>query len=163
MQLEEVSHSKEESEKPSYIEFEDVKINVKNLNAFWDKKQEEPCLKAISFALESGELLTVVGPVGSGKSSLLLATLKEIHVLSDHWLVQGKISYASQEPWLFNSSVRENILFGKPFEPKKYREVMAVTTLDRDMKILHYGDMTLVGERGINLSGGQRARVSLAR
>lgn len=77
--------------------------------------------------------------------------------------VIGNISYASQEPWLFVSSVKNNILFGMDFEKDKYNKVVNVCALQRDFKQLSYGDRTLVGERGASLSGGQRARINLAR
>jgi ATP-binding cassette subfamily C (CFTR/MRP) protein 4 len=77
--------------------------------------------------------------------------------------VGGVLGYASQEPWVFNGTVRENILFGRPFDPVGYRKVILACSLGRDMQILPNGDMTLVGERGASLSGGQKARVNLAR
>ena len=74
-----------------------------------------------------------------------------------------KISYASQTPWIVNSTVQENITFGQPLDEKRYKEVIAATCLDMDLKTLPAGDQTEIGERGINLSGGQRQRVSVAR
>lgn len=75
----------------------------------------------------------------------------------------NKISYASQEPWLFTSNVRKNILFGMPYIKERYKEVVKVCALERDFEELAFGDKTQVGERGAALSGGQRARVALAR
>ena len=74
-----------------------------------------------------------------------------------------KISYASQSPWILNSTVKENIIFGQPLDEKRYKEVCAAACLDLDLKNLPGGDQTEIGERGINLSGGQRQRVSVAR
>ncbi|XP_074600383.1 ATP-binding cassette sub-family C member 4-like [Brevipalpus obovatus] len=133
------------------------------MSSYWDADCKESCLENISLDLLPGQLLTVVGSVGSGKTSLLLSFLREIHTKSDQMLINGKLSYASQEPWILNTSIRENILFGKPYEEDRYKKVLSATTLDRDIKILHYGDLTLAGERGVALSGGQRARLALAR
>lgn len=77
--------------------------------------------------------------------------------------VRGRLSYAAQEPWLFAGNIRQNITFGQPFDPTRYREVIKVCALERDLAQLPYSDRTVVGERGVSLSGGQRARVSLAR
>lgn len=72
--------------------------------------------------------------------------------------INGKIAYACQEPWLFAGSVRQNILFGRKFDQIRYDRVIKVCQLKRDFNLLPYGDKTIVGERGISLSGGQRAR-----
>lgn len=72
--------------------------------------------------------------------------------------INGKIAYASQEPWLFAGSVRQNILFGRKMDQFRYDRVVKVCQLKRDFALLPYGDKTIVGERGISLSGGQRAR-----
>ncbi|XP_018360600.1 PREDICTED: probable multidrug resistance-associated protein lethal(2)03659, partial [Trachymyrmex cornetzi] len=77
--------------------------------------------------------------------------------------INGKIAYASQEPWLFAGSVRQNILFGRNMEQVRYNHVIEVCQLKRDFSLLPYGDKTIIGERGISLSGGQRARINLAR
>lgn len=75
----------------------------------------------------------------------------------------GTISYASQEPWMFTGSVRQNILFGEPFVRERYSQVVKVCALKHDFQLLPYADKTIVGERGVSLSGGQRARANLAR
>ncbi|XP_074597590.1 ATP-binding cassette sub-family C member 4-like [Brevipalpus obovatus] len=138
-------------------------VEIKNLTSYWESDCKQSCLHNISFKLSPGELLTVVGPVGSGKTSLLLSLMGEIHVTADRHSINGFLSYAAQDPWILNTSIRENILFGKPYDEERYRKVLSVTTLDRDVKIWPDGDNTLAGERGVGLSGGQRARVSLAR
>ncbi|XP_074600378.1 ATP-binding cassette sub-family C member 4-like [Brevipalpus obovatus] len=159
--LEEVEHESKQS--CTLNKEEEKKIEIKNMSSYWDADCKESCLENISLDLLPGQLLTVVGSVGSGKTSLLLSFLREIHTKSDQMLINGKLSYASQEPWILNTSIRENILFGKPYEEDRYKKVLSATTLDRDIKILHYGDLTLAGERGVALSGGQRARLALAR
>ena len=75
----------------------------------------------------------------------------------------GKIAYSSQEAWSFNASVRENILFGSDYDEQNFRDVVRVSALERDLKLFAFGDKTLVGEKGVSLSGGQKARISLAR
>lgn len=100
----------------------------------------------------------VVGPVGCGKSSLLNAIIDELQLTSGTCDIQGEITYAGQEAYLFTGTVRENVLFGMEFDKQRYHEVFQVCCLQDDMDQLPNGDMTLVGERGHLLSGGQKAR-----
>jgi ATP-binding cassette subfamily C (CFTR/MRP) protein 4 len=97
------------------------------------------------------------------QTSLLYAILKELSLSSGSILVGGSVSYASQEPWLFTASVRQNILFGQPMDRNRYRQVVRVCALEQDFQQLPHGDRTIVGERGATISGGQRARINLAR
>ncbi|CAH1104174.1 unnamed protein product [Psylliodes chrysocephalus] len=121
------------------------------------------CLEDINLEFQPGQLIAVVGPVGAGKSCLLHLIMGELPLFSGRLNVRGVVSYASQEAWLFVGSVRQNILFGRHFEYHRYREIIKVCALTRDFSILPFGDRTIVGERGVSLSGGQRARVNLAR
>jgi ATP-binding cassette subfamily C (CFTR/MRP) protein 4 len=105
-------------------------------------------------------LMDVILPV---QTSLLQAILRELPLIEGTIQVGGTISYASQEPWMFAGSVRQNILFGQPFVRERYTHVVHVCALKRDFTLLPYGDKTIVGERGVSLSGGQRARANLAR
>lgn len=105
----------------------------------------------------------VVGQVGSGKSSLLQLLLKELPLNAGTVEVTGKVSYASQEPWLFVSTAKGNILFGEEFDKTRYKNVVKVCALEKDFDQLPNGDKTLITEKGISLSGGQRARINLAR
>lgn len=77
--------------------------------------------------------------------------------------IQGKIAYASQEPWIFSANVKQNILFGQEMNQQRYDKVIKVCQLERDFTLFPFGDKTLIGEKGVNLSGGQRARINLAR
>uniref|UniRef100_A0A158PA92 ABC-type glutathione-S-conjugate transporter n=1 Tax=Angiostrongylus cantonensis TaxID=6313 RepID=A0A158PA92_ANGCA len=120
-------------------------------------------LKDIDLNVVSGSLIAVVGKVGAGKSSLLSALLGEMEKLRGKITIHGKLAYISQLPWIQNMTVRDNILFGKPFDRRKYNEVLSACALKPDLKILPYGDKTEIGEKGVNLSGGQKARLSLAR
>ncbi|EDV54484.1 probable multidrug resistance-associated protein lethal(2)03659 [Drosophila erecta] len=137
-------------------------VELQSFQARWNHDHVEPVLENISISLSPPQLVAVIGPVGAGKSSLIQAILGELPGESGSMKVQGKISYASQEPWLFNASVRDNILFGLPMDKHRYRNVVRKCALERDFELLH-GDRTYVGERGASLSGGQRARISLAR
>jgi ATP-binding cassette subfamily C (CFTR/MRP) protein 4 len=97
------------------------------------------------------------------KGSLLQCILRELPLTSGTLTVRGKVAYTSQDPWIFGGSVRDNILFGNDYDPDKYDRVLRACALERDLSLLPYGDSTLVGDRGTSLSGGQKARVNLAR
>ncbi|XP_064381893.1 ATP-binding cassette sub-family C member 4-like isoform X2 [Halichondria panicea] len=141
-------------------------ITVRNLTAAWDSNDAKDVLKNISFDIDNSQsqsLLSIVGPVGAGKSTLLQCLLGELIPKERSINIRGTISYAAQEPWLFSETLRENILFGKPYNAEWYNTVVKACALSKDIQQLAQGDLTLVGERGVTLSGGQKARVSLAR
>ncbi|XP_070656492.1 ATP-binding cassette sub-family C member 4-like [Bos indicus] len=138
-------------------------VNVQDFTAFWDKELRTPTLQGLSFTVRPGELLAVVGPVGAGKSSLLSAVLGELPPSQGQVSVHGRIVYVSQQPWVFSGTVRSNILFGKKYEEERYEKVIKACALEEDLQFLENGDLTVVGDRGTTLSGGQKARVSLAR
>ncbi|XP_034663833.1 probable multidrug resistance-associated protein lethal(2)03659 [Drosophila subobscura] len=138
-------------------------INISNLKAKWDKQSNENTLDNITLKFKPRQLVAVIGPVGSGKSSLIQAVLGELNPDAGSVKVNGTLSYASQEPWLFTGTVRQNILFGLPMDKHRYRTVVKKCALERDFELLPYADKTIVGERGASLSGGQKARISLAR
>mmetsp|Transcript_6290 Transcript_6290/g.9671 ORF Transcript_6290/g.9671 Transcript_6290/m.9671 type:complete len:1368 (-) Transcript_6290:757-4860(-) len=120
-------------------------------------------LKDISFEVHNYKLVAVIGETGSGKSSLLHAILGEIPKKGGIVQTRGSIAYVPQQAWIFNATLRENILFGLPYDRKKYRRAVEISGLRKDLKNMVAGDMTEIGERGINLSGGQKQRVSIAR
>uniref|UniRef100_A0A4W5PLT9 ATP binding cassette subfamily C member 4 (PEL blood group) n=1 Tax=Hucho hucho TaxID=62062 RepID=A0A4W5PLT9_9TELE len=124
---------------------------------------DSPTLQNLSFTLRSEQLLAVIGPVGAGKSSLLSTILGELTPDKGVVKFKGELTYASQQPWIFPGTIRSNILFGKALHPQKYERVLRACALQRDMELLPDGDLEVIGDRGATLSGGQKARVSLAR
>ncbi|XP_004473154.1 ATP-binding cassette sub-family C member 10 isoform X1 [Dasypus novemcinctus] len=116
--------------------------------------------------VKKGFLVGIVGKVGCGKSSLLAAIAGELHRLRGKvavWGLPKGFGLATQEPWIQFATIRDNILFGKTFDAQLYREVLEACALNDDLSILPAGDQTEVGEKGVTLSGGQRARIALAR
>ncbi|KAF9455005.1 hypothetical protein P691DRAFT_813919 [Macrolepiota fuliginosa MF-IS2] len=116
-----------------------------------------------------GCLNLVIGPTGAGKTSILMALLGEMHYVPsgpNSWFNlprKGGVAYAAQESWVQNETIKENILFGSPYDEDRYRKVIYQCGLERDLELFEAGDQTEVGEKGLTLSGGQKARVTLAR
>jgi ATP-binding cassette subfamily C (CFTR/MRP) protein 1 len=132
-------------------------------NAQFEWKAGVPALSVGNLSVQAGELVAVVGSVGSGKSALLLGTLGEISRRAGTVHVHGSVSYVPQQPWIVSDSIRANILCGKEFDAVRYEKAVSGACLQADLAGLPRGDMTEIGERGVNLSGGQRQRVALAR
>ncbi|GAA6040571.1 hypothetical protein JCM8097_005469 [Rhodosporidiobolus ruineniae] len=124
---------------------------------------EEAALRDVDVEFPEGGLTVVSGATGSGKTSLLLGLLGELVVVSGSVDLPLSVSYAAQQPWLESRSVKNNILFGYKYDAKRYRAVLEACALLPDLHMLADGDETLVGERGVTLSGGQKARLALAR
>ncbi|KPJ19664.1 putative multidrug resistance-associated protein lethal(2)03659 [Papilio machaon] len=145
----------------------DVLVRMENFSVRWKSSGDEanniPALTDINLIIRAGTLTTVVGAVGAGKTTLLEAVLRELTPCAGTLLVDARLAYAAQEPWLFDASIRQNILFGEEMDMQRYKMVLECCQLQSDLEILTHGDRTVVGERGSSLSGGQRARVSLAR
>ena len=120
-------------------------------------------LSGLDFTAEEGKLLAVIGKVGSGKTSLLASVMGETYIREGVLSSRGSMAYVEQEPLILSDSVRNNILFGLPLDQVRLAEVLEVCELKEDMRILQRGLDTHIGERGVNISGGQRARISLAR
>ncbi|EDV27232.1 uncharacterized protein TRIADDRAFT_10225, partial [Trichoplax adhaerens] len=153
-----------ESEIPrseSFYRSPPYRIEADNISASWNTYDE--VLTNVSFSVKPKELCAIVGSVGCGKSSLLMAIMRELQITRGSLNCNGSIVYLSQQPWIFAGTVRENILFGRDYNQEKYDQVIEVCALTKDLLRLSDGDLTFVGERGVHLSGGQRARVSLAR
>ncbi|XP_042595990.1 ATP-binding cassette sub-family C member 9-like isoform X11 [Cyprinus carpio] len=171
-------------------ETEDVAVQVNDGFFTWGSNLST--LSDINIRIPTGQLTMIVGQVGCGKSSLLLAMLGEMQTISGkvYWsnlpgyeiLFDGSISghdnglsheelsknrysvaYAAQKSWLLNATVEENITFGSPFNKQRYKAVIDACSLQPDIDLLPFGDQTEIGERGINLSGGQRQRICVAR
>ena len=120
-------------------------------------------LRDVNIRIPHGSLTVVVGNVGSGKSSLLSGILGEMKRRAGRVALSGSVGYCAQTAWIQNASLRDNVLFGLPYDERRYREVLKVCELERDLDILPAGDATEIGEKGITLSGGQKQRVNLAR
>ncbi|KAL3522806.1 hypothetical protein ACH5RR_015640, partial [Cinchona calisaya] len=139
-------------------------ISIKDGYFSWDSKAESPTLSNINLDIPVGNLIAVVGGTGEGKTSLISAMLGEIPALGDtRVVIRGTVAYVPQISWIFNATVRENILFGSSFQPAQYWKAIAVTALQHDLDLLPGHDLTEIGERGVNISGGQKQRVSMAR
>ncbi|OWB75745.1 hypothetical protein B5S31_g5709 [[Candida] boidinii] len=119
-------------------------------------------LNNINLNIKNGEFVVITGLIGSGKSSLLNAISGFMRRSEGHVNVSGSLIFCGQ-PWVQNTTVRENIIFGLPYDAEKYNKVLNACALESDLEILPAGDFTQVGERGITLSGGQKARINLAR
>ncbi|PRW61038.1 multidrug resistance-associated 1 isoform X8 [Chlorella sorokiniana] len=123
----------------------------------------EPLLHDINLSVPRGSLVIVVGSVGSGKSSLLAALLREMPALAGSVAVRGRVAYTAQDPWIQNATLRDNVLLGAQLDKQRYGTVLEACALQPDLDMLPAGDETEIGEKGVNLSGGQKHRVALAR
>ena len=158
-------------------------IEFENFSAFWGERSkdetgsrestasalfeglnyEKPTLKNLTFSVEKGTLCCLVGSVGSGKSTTLMSFLNEVPKTTGELRYSGRLAYVEQEIVIFPGTIRSNILFGNPYDEEKYNRIVEACCLLDDFKEFSNGDLTEIGERGVNLSGGQKARTSLAR
>ncbi|XP_072760244.1 probable multidrug resistance-associated protein lethal(2)03659 isoform X3 [Anoplolepis gracilipes] len=157
----EVTKKKEENQYQTSEE--SFALRMINVNAKWHGESKDYTLRNVNLTILPGSFVVIVGQVGSGKSSLLQAILQELPLTNGSIKSRGRINYVSQQPWIFASSVKQNILFGQTMDKSRYNEVIKVCQMESDINLFPQGDCTIVGERGINLSGGQRARINLAR
>jgi ATP-binding cassette subfamily C (CFTR/MRP) protein 4 len=160
LQLEEKSHAcnTKKSESLSI-----GSVQLKNLTVKWSQKQEEPSLSNVDLFIKPQETVMVIGSVGSGKTCLLWSLLNEVDIVSGSVSINGVTSYSPQESWSFGSSIKDNIVMSDTFDAEKYKQVIFSCGLEKDMQSFPKGDETFVGEKGYSLSGGQKARVTLAR
>ncbi|CDU22833.1 probable YCF1-Vacuolar ABC transporter responsible for vacuolar sequestration of glutathione-S-conjugates [Sporisorium scitamineum] len=145
------------------LQQDDEVVIIRDGEFKWSRSQPVPTLQDINLTVKKGELLAVLGKVGDGKSSLLSAVLGEMVRTDGEAIVKGRTAYFTQGGWCMGATVRDNILFGLKYEPEFYQRVIDACALTPDLNILPEGDRTEVGERGVSLSGGQRARIALAR
>ncbi|KAH8101555.1 hypothetical protein BXZ70DRAFT_101862 [Cristinia sonorae] len=155
-------------------------IGFKNALFTWDAKPDgttTPDSNRRTFTLriedevvfQRSHINLIVGPTGSGKTSMLMALLGEMHFIPQgpdsyyNLPRDGGIAYASQESWVQNKTIRDNIVFGSEYDRVRYDKVIEQCGLSRDIELFEAGDMTEVGEKGLTLSGGQKARITLAR
>ncbi|KAI6212523.1 hypothetical protein M3Y94_00035900 [Aphelenchoides besseyi] len=144
-------------------------IDIKDADFGFDTQSTSPTdsfrLLDINLQIPKNSLVAVVGEVGSGKTALLSALISEMHRLNGQSQINAeRVAYVTQQPWIQNMSLRDNILFGdEQMDEDRYNKVVRACALIPDLKLLADGDSTLIGERGVNLSGGQKARVALAR
>lgn len=152
------------SKQPSAKNKGDVAIEFDNCSFSWAKNGSNLlALKNIDFVATKGELSTIIGKVGSGKSSFIKSVFGDLYKFGGKVTTHGKIAYVSQASWIMNGSIKENILFGHRFDSELYEKVLEACDLKVDLRSFMDGDNTQVGEKGISLSGGQKARISLAR
>nr|XP_020760311.1 multidrug resistance-associated protein 1-like [Odocoileus virginianus texanus] len=140
----------------------DHAIGFTNASFSWDKTGV-PVLKDLNIKIPEGALVAVVGQVGSGKSSVLSAILGEMEKLKGVVQRKGSVAYVSQQAWIQNCILQENILFGSVMQKQLYERVLEACALLPDLEQLPNGDQTEIGEKGVNISGGQKHRVCLAR
>ncbi|XP_077509755.1 ATP-binding cassette sub-family C member 5-like isoform X2 [Amblyomma americanum] len=125
--------------------------------------EPEEALKDVTLHIKKGSLIGICGRVGSGKTSLLNALCGEMNLLAGEIDVNGSIAVVTQQAWIFNATIRDNILFGLPYLKSRYDTVLDACCLLPDLAQFTCGDLTEIGEKGATLSGGQRQRISLAR
>ena len=138
----------------------DIKLNIKDY-----QKKDLILIKDISLLINKGQFIAILGPTGSGKTSILNAIMNNFHIYSNNSpiIINGELSYYSQQPWIMTDTFRNNILFFKQFDEEKYKKVISICQLEHDLELLAYGDKTEINSTSSNVSGGQKARISLAR
>ncbi|KAH7866679.1 hypothetical protein Vadar_023546 [Vaccinium darrowii] len=141
----------------------DTCIKIQAGKFSWDPESPIPTLRGVELEVKRGQKISVCGPVGAGKSSLLYSILGEIPRSSGTVTIFGSIAYVSQASWIQSGTIRDNILCGKPMVKTKYDKAVKACALDKDIDNFDHGDLTEIGQRGLNMSGGQKQRIQLAR
>jgi ATP-binding cassette subfamily C (CFTR/MRP) protein 1 len=132
-------------------------------NASFSYLHTENMLHDLTFEIPNGKLCGMIGLVGTGKSNLVYSILGQMKLTKGEFKVGGKIGYVPQTPWIQNGTIRDNILFGLPYEEERYKQTVYACAMVRDFEIMADGDLTVLSDRGQNLSGGQKQRIALAR
>ena len=147
-----------------------INSNIPNKDNFNNNQKGNiiTLLKNINFKIKKGEHICIIGEVGSGKTCLLNAIINNLFVINKpkaegNIQLSGKVSFVSQNSWILNDTIEQNILFFKSMEREKYDKILSICQLKQDLQIFHKGDQTEIGEKGVNLSGGQKARLAIAR
>ena len=168
--IEEQISEEENSSSDIAIEYTNCDFGIKEEDKQSKEKTEDLILlKEVNLVIKKTELVTMIGETGSGKTCLINAILNNLDLLNSneenvkYYHCSPVISYASQDPWIMNGTIRDNIIFYGEYDKEKYNQVVSACQLDQDFDNLKNGDLTEVGSTGNNLSGGQRARISLAR
>jgi len=149
------------------IKYENCDFGIKTEE--YGKKNDKILLQGINLQINKGELVTMIGETGSGKTCLINAILNNLDLLNfqkpnvEYYNFSPVISYACQDPWIMNGTIRDNIIFYGEYDIEKYNQVINACQLDKDFENLKHGDLTEIGSTGNNISGGQRSRISLAR
>ncbi|XP_017978946.1 PREDICTED: ABC transporter C family member 13 isoform X3 [Theobroma cacao] len=143
----------------------DMAVVMHDACCAWSSSNEDQnlVLNHVTLSLPNGLLVAVIGEVGSGKSSLLNSILQETRLVHGSIYSRGSSAYVPQVPWILSGTIRDNILFGKNQDSQRYADVLQACTLDVDISLMAGHDLAYIGEKGTNLSGGQRARLALAR
>lgn len=149
--------------KPAVEEMGEETVSIRDGTFSWNRHEDRNVLTDITFSASKGELSCIVGRVGSGKSSFLQSILGDLYKVKGDVTVHGNVAYVAQQTWIMNATVKENIVFGYRYDSNFYDKTVRACALVDDFNVLPDGDETVVGERGISLSGGQKARVALAR
>lgn len=151
----------------TYNDYEQTSVNtaIKVENSYLGWSNEEISITIPQLNVDKKQLIAIVGPVGSGKSSILAGLLGEMCKINPDGkiFINGETAFVPQQAWIQNATVRDNILFGRDYNESAYNEIIKACSLVKDFEIMAAGDKTEIGEKGINLSGGQKQRISLAR
>ena len=178
IELIEFNHDENENEKEKLLidNKEDFEDKSEELIQNLDKGEEKEVikgtviinlLKEINLKVKKGELIGIIGEIGSGKTCLFNAILNNLDILNNKLnkkiIINGKIAYAPQKPWILNDTVRNNIIFHKIYDEQKYNKIVNICQLEQDFELFKSGDLTQLSDKGNNLSGGQKARLTIAR
>jgi ABC-type bacteriocin/lantibiotic exporter with double-glycine peptidase domain len=130
-----------------------IGIKLENASFGW-KRGEKETISNVNLEVRPGELSIVIGTVGSGKSTLLHSIMRENNHMKGECSVNGTMAYVEQEPFIYSASVTENITLGRPYDAKRFAFAVEMSQLDKDLQLMSNGTNTIIGERGINISGG---------